>query len=116
MFNFFKKRPTSGEALKGWLDAIKNRDEEQFAKFCQKTWLGRNAVSISQWSRLDIIDYVILSSREISRVMHSYKVSIRGRKGVSKVQLIVIKERRPYRASRLFGRWGVNPTSWRLLK
>ena len=114
MFNLFKKRPTSEETLKGWLDSIKEQDEAKFLLFCQKTW-KRKAKDIQGYTRIGVKDYRVMSCEQISRVMHKFKVSIRRNNGVSLIQLTVIKERKAYRASRLFGRWGVNPSSWRLL-
>ena len=116
MFNLFKKRPTSKETLKRWFEALISQDEEALAKYSQKTWLkNHTAGTISGWAKLGVKQYKILSCEEISRAMHKYKVSVRNRSGSMKIQITLVKERKAYRAGVRFGRWGVNPTSWRLL-
>ncbi len=81
------------------------------AKHIQKTWL-RNHKIPPDWDAMGLKRYEIMERKKISRLMHSFKLKIFTKSGNSIVLLMAICERGPYKP-RWWGRWGINPASWR---
>jgi len=114
----FKKKKTSSETLLAWLAAIKMHDIEEVEVHTQKTWLSNHFIQSHMRGilALGITQYKIVAIIPISPVMHRFRVSIRHRLGVAKIELIATRERKAYKPARFFGGWGVNPASWKAIK
>ena len=104
-----KDFPESVKTLKAWLDDLKIAVEP--FEHCTKTWLSKNS-DLKQFVDMKIKEYKIIDCKIISDVMHHYSISVRHRKGVITIMLMVICEEAAYCPSPE-GEWGVNPVSWR---
>lgn len=118
------------ETLIKWFEHIRLGSDP--TNHTQLTWLSKHQVESYQWYNwrrwfrkpeslfaqfhmMAITEYQLLGSEILSECLVKCRVSISHRKGTSIVQMTVVCEEEPYKA-RLWGKWGVNPNSYRPLK